>query len=205
MLDDKKIAVLTADIKKKKELHHITDDFVKEQLTLYLRQEHKLFRSLQENFNPKSRSYEIVIKQVRAKLRRAYGLFSDDPAKRQKLMDILLVTPIAAQNKIIDEILLTHASTKERLLIYPDLYKNIFAITGKPGIILDLGCGINPFSFSYMKLRKCTYLAYDINEEEIGAINRYFSLLHQKVPYFDGKASAADVASLQKIPPADIC
>ncbi len=209
MLDNEKITLLTAGIKKKKELRHITDDFVREQLFAYLRQEHKLFRSLQENFHLKSKSYEIVIKQVRARLRKAYGLFRDDPAKRRGLIETLLAVPLTApavaQKKAIDEILSTHASTKERLPIYPDLYAKIFALTGKPGVILDLGCGINPFSYPYMKLRKCTYLAYEINEEEIEALNRYFSLLHRKIPYFDGQASAADIQQMPKIPPADIC
>ena len=146
-----------------------------------------------------------MIKQVRARLRKAYGLFRDDPAKRQKLMEKLLAAPAAAQKKVIDEILSTHASTKERLPIYNNLYAKIFALTGKPGVILDLGCGINPFSYPYMKLRKCTYLAYDINEEEINILNKYFSLLRRKIPYFDGQAAAADVLQMQKIPPADVC
>ncbi len=205
MLDNEKIILLIAGIKKKKELQHITDDFAKEQLLAYLRQEHKLFRLLQENCNPKSKSYRVVIKQVRARLRKAYGLFRDDPAKRQKLMEKLLAAPAAAQKKVIDEILSTHASTKERLPIYNNLYAKIFALTGKPGVILDLGCGINPFSYPYMKLRKCTYLAYDINEEEINILNKYFSLLRRKIPYFDGQAAAADVLQMQKIPPADVC
>lgn len=205
MLDNEKMALLTAGIKKKKELQHITDDFVKEQLLAYLRQEHKLFKSLRENCHPKSKSYGIVIKQVRARLRKAYGLFRDDPVKRQKLIETLSVAPIAAQKKVIDAILSTHASTKERLPIYAHLYAKIFALTGKPGVILDLGCGINPFSFSYMGLKKCTYFAYDINEEEINALNKYFSLLHQKIPHFEGQASAADIMQMQKIPPSDIC
>lgn len=205
MLDNEKIALLTAGIKKKKELRHITDDFVREQLLAYLRQEHKLFRSLQENWNLRSRSYEIVIKQVRARLRKAYGLFRDDPAKRQRLVDTLLAAPAGAQKKLVDEILSTHASTKERLPIYRTLYEKIFAVTGKPRVILDLGCGINPFSFPYMGLRKCAYLAYDLNEEEINTLNKYFSLLRRKIPYFDGRAAAADIQQMQKIPPSDVC
>ncbi len=205
MLDNEKIALLTADIKKKRELQHINDGFVKEQLLAYLRQEHKLFRLLQENCNPKSKSYSIVIKQVRARLRKAYGLFRDNPAKRRELMEKLLAAPAAAQKKLVDEILSTHASAKERLPVYNTLYKKIFAVTGKPRVILDLGCGINPFSFPYMGLKKCAYLAYDINEEEINILNQYFSLLRRKIPYFEGRAAAADIQQMPKIPPADIC
>ena len=146
-----------------------------------------------------------MIKQVRARLRKAYGLFRDNPAKRRELMEKLLAAPAAAQKKLVDEILSTHASAKERLPVYNTLYKKIFAVTGKPRVILDLGRGINPFSFPYMGLKKCAYLAYDINEEEINILNQYFSLLRRKIPYFEGRAAAADIQQMPKIPPADIC
>ena len=45
-------------------------------------------------------------------------------------------------------------STKERIDYYPKIYSEIFRIAGKPGIIADLGCGVNPFSFPYMNLKK---------------------------------------------------
>jgi len=71
-------------------------------------------------------------------------------------------------------ILKTHASTKERIDIYPELYKEIFAITKKPKSILDLGCGMNPFSFPFMDLKKVKYVASDISDNDLRLIEKYF-------------------------------
>ena len=64
---------------------------------------------------------------------------------------------------LLEQVLGFHSSTKERLRYYPRLYEQIFKITGKPQTILDLGSGINPFSFNYMNLRNCHYYAYDLS------------------------------------------
>jgi len=202
MLDKEKIAILTQEIKKKKELQSIDDAFVLEYLTKCLSQEPKLLKSLQENFNSKSKAYAVVIKQVRSQLRRVYGLFRDDRKERKKLVEELVASK-DKRNDLLQQILSTHSSTQERLPLYEKLYAKIFTITGKPKIILDLGCGINPFSFSYLKLKECNYHAYDINQEEIAAINKYFQLLHKENNFFRGKAVVAEI-STAKLPAADL-
>ncbi len=207
MLDQEKVMALIGDIKKKKELQSIDDNFVREYLIKHLQQEPKLLNSLRENFNPKSKAYVSVIKTVRSRLRRVYGLFRDNPSKRKKLVQELLMASgagTAQRADIIKQILSTHSSTDERLPFYDRLYAEIFAITGKPKTLLDLGCGINPFSFSYTKLQKCVYFAQDINEEEIGSINQYFQLLHKENSSFSGKAVVADIAAAV-FPAADVC
>src|SRR3989344_3680232 len=177
MLDSEKIYLLVGEVKKKKELQSLDDIFVSEYLIRCLTGEPKLLKSLQQNFNPKSKAYAAVIKQVRSQLRRVYGLFRDDPKERKKLVQELSTCSPQERNNLLPQILSTHSSTQERLPLYEKLYAKIFSITGKPKIILDLGCGINPFSFPYMKLKECTYYAYDLNEEEIEAINNYFALV----------------------------
>ncbi len=205
MLAPSQITTLIQEIKKKKELQHITDPFVQEYLSRYLQQESKLLKSLAENFNPKSKAYTAVIKNVRAQLRRVYGLFRDDAEKRKTLLQQLLKTSAAKRSALIEQILATHSSTQERLSLYENLYAKIFSITRKPKTILDLGCGINPFSLPYMKLSQCTYYAYDINEEEIQSINQYFQILHQENSSFQGKAVVADITAANLIfPKADL-
>ena len=212
MLDQEKVIVLIRDIKKKKELQSIDDNFVRESLIKHLQQEPKLLNLLRENFNPKSKAYVSVIKTVRSQLRRVYGLFRDDPNKRKKLVQELLMTSSSSSSSsssskrtdLIKQILSTHSSTDERLPFYDRLYADIFTITGKPKTLLDLGCGINPFSFSCTKLQKCVYYAQDINEEEIGSINQYFQLLHKDNSSFSGKAVVADIATAV-FPAADVC
>ena len=204
MLENGKIAVLIEDIKKKKELQSIDDNFVERYLVKYLHQEPALLRSLQEQFNSRSKAYISVIKNVRAQLRRVYGLFRDDAKERKSAVEELLKAPPATRAALIQQILSTHSSTQERLPVYEPLYSKIFAITGKPKTILDLGCGINPFSFSYLKLKGCSYYAYDLDQEEIGAINKYFALLKKENPSFTGKAMVADILTVN-LPKADLC
>lgn len=200
---DSQLDALIAEIKKKKELQGLQDDFVREQIVRFLQQEPKIHQQLQNNFNPKSKAYRVILKSVRAQLRRVYGLFRDDQKKRKKLVQELLNASPAKRSFFIEQILTTHSSTQERLSIYPELYPKIFALTGKPKSILDLGAGINPFSLPYMKLKNCTYHAYDLNEEEMDSINRYFQLLHQENSSFRGKAEVADITKAQ-FPAADL-
>ena len=204
MLDKEKIAILVQDIKGKKELRSLSDEFTKEFLLKYLQQEQKTAKALQENFNPKSKAYVSVIKTIRSTLRRVYGLFRDDPKERKRLVEELLTSTKQNRADLLSQILSTHSSTQERLPFYEKLYAKILTITGKPNTILDLGCGINPFSFSYLRLKECTYYAYDINEEEIGSLNRYFQLLHKENPSFTGKAVVADISKVS-FPKADLC
>jgi len=174
---------LVKDIKQKKELAGISDKIVLEQLERYLTQNPKLNVE-----NKRSSEYKMMIKEVRAKLRRAYGLFREEKIESNGFNDLT-------------QILASHSSTRERLEIYSQLYKQIFKITGKPKIIIDLGCGINPLSYGFMKL-KAQYYAYDINEKEIALINDYFK--QEKVL---GKASVLDVSKVEevkKLPSADL-
>ena len=177
-LDEQKVIELISDIKKKKELKEISDDFVREELFNYFKQNLKKSFS----FNQKSKQYKETLKKVRAKLRRVYGLF------RNKI-DYTKSEP---------EILQAHSSTKERLAIYNKLYHEIFKITKKPKTILDLGCGVNPLSIKYMKI-KPTYYAYDLSKEEVKAINQFF-----KKNEISGKAQVKDILTVKQFPQADL-
>ena len=105
------------EIKKKKELRDIDDNFILEMFERYNI----------SNLTPKQR--KVLVKDARAKLRLIYGLFRT----KQK-----------------GPVLERHASTRERLPYYGELYNHIFEITGTPKVILDLGCGVNPFSYKYL-------------------------------------------------------
>lgn len=76
------------------------------------------------------------------------------------------------------EILSQHASTRERLSIVEDFYREIFRLTGAPQTLLDVACGLNPLAFPWMGLPLHTrYYAYDIHTPRIALINHYFRLL----------------------------
>ncbi|PIZ51885.1 hypothetical protein COY27_02260 [Candidatus Woesearchaeota archaeon CG_4_10_14_0_2_um_filter_33_13] len=199
---------LIKQIKQKKELKELSDEYIQDYLYKFFQQEIKLFNQIVDDFNPKSANYKRVLKEVRAKLRRVYGLFrvEDQATKRREIIELYFIQP--ENEQLIKDILATHSSTKERLPFYEQLYKKIFAITKIPKSIIDLGCGINPFSIQFMQLKELKYLAYDLSEEEIGFIKRYFSLLHQQDPSFNGEAHILDAlrwTRLLELPIVDIC
>jgi len=69
-------------IKKKKELREISDIFIDQILVKYFTQQPKLMLVLDK---PKSSKYKKIVKEVRAKLRRVYGLFrAKEEAKTQR-------------------------------------------------------------------------------------------------------------------------
>ena len=186
---------LVNDIKKKKELSDLSEKFVREHVEKYLKQNPRAKKFLDGEFSVRSAKYKQIVKDIRAVLRRSYGLFRKDDGELEKLVSLLKTK--RDKNEILKEILQLHSSTKERLPFYDKLYKRIFRITGKPRVILDLGCGLNPFSFKFMKFNG-HYHAYDISEKEIGMINKYFWIMKLK-----GRAFVADILK-EKFPKADV-
>jgi hypothetical protein len=184
---------LIKDIKEKKELLELDDKFVKEEINQFFKREPKILKRLENDLNPKSKEYKQTIKEVRAKLRRSYGLFRVE--KESKNLKELIKT------KDYQKILETHSSTKERLSLYPLLYKSILEMTTTPKTILDLGAGLNPLSYEYMKIN-CTYYAYDLSKEEVKVINQFF-----KEKKIKGEAAILDLLQIEKVkqlPKADI-
>lgn len=72
----------------------------------------------------------------------------------------------------LENILNKHASTRERLPLadMDALYARIFDITGKPGRVLDLACGINPI---YLGARGVTVTGADISGAAVKLINSF--------------------------------
>jgi hypothetical protein len=219
IIDNTLIDELIDKIKQKKELKEISEEFVKDQLYSYLKSNPKQVSYLD---NKNSKYYKIIVKEIREKLRRVYGLFrvEEEKKKRDSLFENLLKENANKNinnnnnnkddgdndNKdIIVKILKTHASTKERLPYYEKLYDKIWKITKKPKSIIDLGCGINPFSFVFMNLKNVKLFVYDISNDEIDILNKYFGFLHEKNNHFVGKAFTLDALNWRKIPKADVC
>jgi len=73
-------------------------------------------------------------------------------------------------------ILQSHTSTSERISILDRVYPAIFEITGKPGAILDIACGLNPFAIPWMDLDPdARYVAFDIDKRMVDLLNRFMS------------------------------
>lgn len=190
---------LIQDIKRKKEYYSLSEEFINKQLREVLKKNPSLVRKLQY-LTSRSTVYKTIIKLVRNDLRKLYGLFRSKQQRLQSLLEEFSNSPNRPVNlKLLKLILQQHASTKERLTYYPELYSQLFALTGQPKIILDLGCGLNPFSLNYMNLPTVTYYAYDLHELEIAAINSFF-----EIKLLKGRAEVKDVLTLQSMPAADV-
>ncbi|MBU0667247.1 MAG: hypothetical protein KKC26_07815 [Nanoarchaeota archaeon] len=170
------ISNITKDIISKKELKNLDEQFVKTKLLLFLKKKPILKRKLEENnCNKKSKEYKFVIKEMRKSLREIYGVFiTKDYSKKDFILNELKNAKVKTEREqIINKLLSLHQSSKERIPIYSEVYKQIFEITGKPNKILDLGCGLNPLSYHYLGC-KPYYIASDMNIKDTDFLKRFF-------------------------------
>ncbi len=88
LLPESQITELINKIKQKKELQSLSENFIRDNLFEYLKQNSKLLPFLK---NPKSAKYKQIIKEVRSKLRRVYGLFriEENSKRRTELVNSL--------------------------------------------------------------------------------------------------------------------
>jgi 16S rRNA (guanine(1405)-N(7))-methyltransferase len=129
----------------------------------------------QENY----RDRKSLVKSVRQKLHNIVAPYLEDldyTEAQTWLTDEISQDDDLLKN-ICERILRAHASTRERMPFLQEFYKRIFENTGKPVSILDLACGLHPFSFPWMGLPAgIRFSAYDIHRPRVALINRYFSL-----------------------------
>lgn len=158
---------------------------------------------------PKHKNEKSLVKAVKNKLHQIYGAFLNRQDV-EKVKDLLskLKEGEKGIEKIVNEILKLHQSTRERIGIYEDIYKEIFKITGKPNSILDLACGLNPFSIPFMNIEgPILYHAYDIDSTLIETINEFLSILgyqrlaKRKDVLFEDIEDQADICFIFKFLP----
>lgn len=109
--------------------------------------------------------FKESLKLMKRELHKAYAVYFENKDKIKKL--------ISSGGKE-EEIMNLHSSTKERLVNYPQFYKEIFKFTGVPKRIADLGCGLNPLSYKYLG-SKPHYLAVDVDPFSVQMVSQYFS------------------------------
>jgi 16S rRNA (guanine(1405)-N(7))-methyltransferase len=73
-----------------------------------------------------------------------------------------------------------HASTRERLPLLDNFYRELFAGLPPIGTLLDLACGLNPLALPWMNLPPAaTYCACDIYADQAAFLNRWFAAVQQ--------------------------
>lgn len=94
-------------------------------------------------------------------------------------------------------IMVSHASTRERLADIDRFYPTIFSHLGTVNAVLDLACGLNPLMLPWMPLpEQAAYYACDIYEDMIGFLNFFFHLTGR-----NGGATVTDLG--ESVPPVE--
>lgn len=121
-----------------------------------------------------------AIKSTKRRLHQSYGAFErrfDDVAAYRRLEAAYRSSSQDEIRAACREVMGQHASTRERLPILDRFYAAIFEITGRPGSILDLGCGLNPLALPWMNLGPgARYVALDIDAARVEFLNRTLAL-----------------------------
>lgn len=226
---------LIEDIKDKKELRMLDDEFVKNKLDVFFKERYyeqekkkfleKLSKSKSYKQFTKSKEYKFLIKEIRAELRRVYGVFILEGYNKR--VNILLQLKELSKNYIpendseyIDlhnQLFALHKSTKERMDHYNELYNIIFEkianfekesklsdIT-KKYVFMDLACGLNPISSVLFKDKIKRYYASDISTEDCKFLKEYFDITNIDAIIFPADLTEEKIFhKLEKIP-VDIC
>jgi len=88
-----------------------------------------------------------------------------------------------------------------RFIVLKELYQKIFEITGKPKVLIDLACGLNPLTLPWMNLSKdCKYYCYDLEQGLINFLNEYFRIIKK-----DYEAFLNDALSNPPSIKSDVC
>ncbi len=101
---------------------------------------------------------------------------------------------LSLKNKDEEWILRKHLSTRERLPYYSEIYKRLlFEYKNKKISIIDLGAGINGFSYKYFP-EKISYMGVESIGQLVEQMNNYFE--KEKI---NGKAIHESLFELEKI------
>lgn len=131
------------------------------------------------HFEKREVSDNEKIRLTRELLHKVFGAFSS-----KKLL--------SPKNKDKEWILRKHLSTRERLPYYENLYKKLKINEN----VIDLGAGINGFSYNYFN-KKINYLAIESMGQLIDLMNSYFK--REKLNAFAIQESLFELEKIKKI------
>lgn len=197
--------LIIAKVIEKRELHHLDHEFMLDKINLYCGKNQKLCRKFAEtplNNAKKSKFVEDLVRFVRKEAHIRYGMYlTKDIIKAPQIIHNLeklaKQSAVSALNKeklfvLHRQLLALHLSTWERLHLYPKVYHDLFAITGRPRSLLDLGCGFNSISLFYSHLTDLSYTCCEFNQKDVDLLNQYFRAI-KKISTIDGKAVKIDL------------
>ncbi len=201
VLNKMDIAKLVELVKDKPELRGLDDTFVEHRLLDYI-EGHEEFVEKYEQCRDvdqftRTQEYEDMLKSVRKTLREVFGMFILDEDMESAMEDLEEDQSLANHMAMLSK----HRSAKERLPFYEQVYEEIVERTGPFDSVLDVACGLNPFSYPFIP-GEPEYHACDISPELCDHINAYFDLRG-----IEGDAFVLDLLSFdpERLPETDVC
>jgi len=155
---------------------------------------------------PRARNADEAVKRVKRRLHQAVGAFRG--ASRAQAFSAAWTGDLAAPGfrAACADALRSHASTRERIGHLDSFYAGIWAHTGVPDRLLDLGCGLGPLALAWMGLpAAATYVASDVDRRPLATVDEFLQLVGQphRVEVRDlvtePSTEVADVALLLKL------
>ncbi len=201
----------------KKELQSVDSQFALHELKAFFARDAKALKYFNSGkISERSSEFKRIVKAVRLVLRRAHSLFEVGNRTEEYLRfhEELNNCRTWKQFEVISrKVLESHASSSERLDDYKKLYSWLLKKVKPLKRVIDLGCGLHPFSLVYLgkkTLDNVEYLAFDINKSEQDLLNTFFSSVSNFSENFSGSSSilnlrvSKDIAWLKKIREADL-
>jgi 16S rRNA (guanine(1405)-N(7))-methyltransferase len=155
---------------------------------------------------PRARNADDAVKRVKRRLHQAVGAFRG--ASRASTISAAWNGDLAEPTfrAACADALRAHASTRERLRHVEAFYAGIWAHTGAPSRVLDLGCGLGPLALPWMGLAPdATYVASDVDRRPLATVAEFLELVGQphridvRDVVADPPTDTADVALLLKL------
>lgn len=153
---------IVSKVLEKKELRSLNRDIAKRILLKdFPRRKYEAAET--KEFNPRSKETKELVKELRRKLRNVHGVFYNTSLSSKKKKKLLRKLP---DRKVLNQILETHVSTKERLHEAKYLYQQIEDYYDGYNTVCDIGCGYNPLFFLERENIEKVYFA-DLSDTDI--------------------------------------
>jgi len=175
--------IIMKDVEKICARYKISFDEVMNKLMTNLLSDSEFVEYISERYDEEDitrlKKYKDIIKKTKKQIYYELRQYKQD---RKKVINIIEnISRKIGKEKICDdeveklfqELLFMHTSTKERLPWSGKFYATIFKYTGKTRYVLDLGCGLQPISFPYDMFGTDYYVAIDKDPIVIDALSLF--------------------------------
>ena len=153
--------------------------------------------------SPKHARQKEAAKAIKNKLHTMFGAYAEGLDKAVALAEN------AAQESaqtVAARVLPLHASTRERAPYVAEALRFVFGVTGPAASILDVGCGLNPFTLPFFpaaaRAGLSAYHAWDIDRRLAAANNAFFA--REGLPLLAACVDAAGDTFPREIPATDV-